>query len=41
MGLRETRPMAFDPYDLRRISTESSMSEAMLLTQLALPSLGY
>jgi peptidoglycan/xylan/chitin deacetylase (PgdA/CDA1 family) len=33
--------MAFDPYDLRRISTESSMSEAMLLTQLALPSLGY
>lgn len=33
--------LAFDPFDLRRIATECSMSEAMLLTQLAIPALGY
>ncbi|HEX8109581.1 MAG TPA: polysaccharide deacetylase family protein [Kofleriaceae bacterium] len=33
--------MAFDPFDLRRIATGSSMSEAMFLTQLAIPPLGY
>jgi len=33
--------LAFDPLDLRRISTGSSMSEAMFLTQLAIPPLGY
>lgn len=33
--------MAFDRLDMRRIATESSMSEAMLLAQLAIPPLGY
>ena len=31
----------FDPLGVRRASTGSSMSEAMFLTQLAIPSLGY
>ena len=35
------RAMAFDPLDLRRIQTEATASEAMFLTQLALPALGY
>jgi peptidoglycan/xylan/chitin deacetylase (PgdA/CDA1 family) len=33
--------LAFDPFDLRRIATERSMSDAMLLTHLAIPALGY
>lgn len=33
--------LAVDPFDLRRISTERSMSDAMFLTQLAIPPLGY
>jgi peptidoglycan/xylan/chitin deacetylase (PgdA/CDA1 family) len=33
--------LAFDPFDLRRIATGRSMSEAMFLTQLAIPALGY
>lgn len=33
--------LSFDPLDLRRISTERSMSDAMFMTQLALPPLGY
>src|SRR5512140_771043 len=33
--------MAFDPFDLRRIQTSRTMSDAMFLTQLAVPSLGY
>ena len=35
------RAMAFDPLDLRRISVSLAISDAMLLTQLALPPLGY
>lgn len=33
--------LAVDPFDLRRISTGRSTSDAMLLTQLAIPPLGY
>ena len=33
--------LAFDPLNIRRISTDSSMSEAMFLTQLAIPPFGY
>jgi peptidoglycan/xylan/chitin deacetylase (PgdA/CDA1 family) len=33
--------LAFDPLALRRVATESTMSESMFLTQLALPGLGY
>jgi peptidoglycan/xylan/chitin deacetylase (PgdA/CDA1 family) len=38
-ALRTT--MAFDPLDLRRVSTSVSMSDAMFLAQLAFPLLGY
>jgi peptidoglycan/xylan/chitin deacetylase (PgdA/CDA1 family) len=38
-ALRNT--MAFDPLDLRRISTSVQMSDAMFLAQLAFPPLGY
>ncbi|HEY0476165.1 MAG TPA: hypothetical protein VGD37_01495, partial [Kofleriaceae bacterium] len=30
-----------DPLDLRRISTDRSISDAMFLTKLAIPPLGY
>lgn len=33
--------MAFDPLDMRRIAMDSAVSEAMFLTQLAIPPLGY
>ena len=33
--------LAFDPLGLRRISTERKISDAMFLTQLAVPQLGY
>jgi peptidoglycan/xylan/chitin deacetylase (PgdA/CDA1 family) len=33
--------LAVDPLDMRRISTGRSMSDAMFLTQLAIPPLGY
>jgi peptidoglycan/xylan/chitin deacetylase (PgdA/CDA1 family) len=32
---------AFDPLGIRRVSAESSVSDSMFLTQLAIPSLGY
>ncbi|HEX2686835.1 MAG TPA: polysaccharide deacetylase family protein [Kofleriaceae bacterium] len=33
--------LAFDPLDLRRVSTCRAMTDAMFLTQLAVPALGY
>ena len=33
--------MAFDPFDLRRVATSRTMTDAMFLTQLAVPALGY
>jgi peptidoglycan/xylan/chitin deacetylase (PgdA/CDA1 family) len=33
--------LAFDPLDLRRTPTSVAMSDAMFLTQLAFPPLGY
>jgi hypothetical protein len=33
--------LAFDPLDLRRVQTSATMSDAMFLTQLAVPALGY
>jgi peptidoglycan/xylan/chitin deacetylase (PgdA/CDA1 family) len=33
--------LAFDPLDLRRVQTSVAMSDAMFLTQLAFPPLGY
>jgi peptidoglycan/xylan/chitin deacetylase (PgdA/CDA1 family) len=33
--------LRFDPFDLHRISTDREMSDAMFLTQLAIPPLGY
>jgi len=38
-SLRDT--LAFDPLDLRRIQTSRTMSDAMFLTQVAVPALGY
>ncbi|HEU4727568.1 MAG TPA: polysaccharide deacetylase family protein, partial [Kofleriaceae bacterium] len=33
--------LGFDPLNLRRIATERTMSDAMFLTELAIPPLGY
>ena len=33
--------LAFDPLGIRRVSAESSVSDSMFLTQLAIPPLGY
>jgi peptidoglycan/xylan/chitin deacetylase (PgdA/CDA1 family) len=38
-SLRGVAPI--DPYDLRRLATDRSMSEAMFLTQVAVPMLAY
>ena len=34
-------PLPVDPYDVRRLSTDRAMSDAMYLTQVALPRLAY
>ena len=33
--------MPIDPFDVRRLSTDRSMSDAMFLTQVAVPRLAY
>jgi len=33
--------MPCDPYDIRRVSTDRVMSDAMFLTQVAVPQLAY
>ena len=30
-----------DPFDIRRLSTDATMSDAMYFTQIAVPRLGY
>ena len=41
-GVNRMWPTALvDPYDIRRLSTERSLSDAMFLTQIALPQLAY
>ena len=33
--------MPIDPFDVRRLSTDRAMSDAMFLTQIAVPRLAY
>jgi hypothetical protein len=33
--------MPIDPFDVRRLSTDRAMSDAMFLTQVAVPQLAY
>ena len=40
-GVNRLWPLPVDPYDVRRLSTDRAMSDAMYLTQVALPRLAY
>ena len=40
-GVNRLRPLPIDPIDIRRLSTDRTMSDAMYLTQVALPRLAY